>query len=150
MRTVRPPPGVSSSSTLPPIASMNPRATASPRPTPARVLWSPRRWNGWNTRSPIGRVDAGTAVDDPEVDAAGHLGRLRSRTCAGDGDQARALATMLASARSRSAGSTEHRRQRLGHAHRDLGRVVLERAEGGGHDVFEVHGAGGHAAPRRR
>ena len=45
---VVPPPGVSSSCSSPPIASVNPRATARPRPTPAPPgpRASPRRWNG--------------------------------------------------------------------------------------------------------
>ena len=45
---VRPPPGVSSAASVPPIASMKPRATARPRPTPAPAAVSPSRWNGWN------------------------------------------------------------------------------------------------------
>src|SRR5262249_48938059 len=50
--TAAPPPGVSSARTVPPIASVRPRAIARPSPTP---LPSPRasslRWNGWNTAS---------------------------------------------------------------------------------------------------
>ena len=48
---VTPPPGVSSTTISPPIASTNPRATARPSPTPVPFELSPRRWNGWNTCS---------------------------------------------------------------------------------------------------
>src|SRR3954447_228643 len=48
---VSPPPGASSASTVPPIASVTPRATASPSPTPWPAGASPRRWNGANSRS---------------------------------------------------------------------------------------------------
>ena len=51
MTIVTPPPGVSSTVISPPIASTNPLATASPSPTPVSLAVSPRRWNGWNTRS---------------------------------------------------------------------------------------------------
>src|ERR1700727_4055862 len=49
---VRPPPGVSSGSRVPPMASVRPRARASPRPTPVVLSVSPRRWNGTNRRVP--------------------------------------------------------------------------------------------------
>ena len=54
MTIVVPPPGVSSTSSSPPMASTKPRATARPRPTPAPCRGSPRRWKGWNTRSSVG------------------------------------------------------------------------------------------------
>src|SRR5262249_12446503 len=54
---VRPPPGVSPASMVPPTASTKPRATASPSPTPVVASWSPSRWNGAKIRS---RSDAGT------------------------------------------------------------------------------------------
>ena len=54
---VSPPPGVSSASSSPPIASMNPFATARPSPTPSLWPASPRRWNGLKRRS---RSSAGT------------------------------------------------------------------------------------------
>ena len=38
--------GVSLAWTVPPIASMNPRATVSPRPIPLVAFGSPSRWNG--------------------------------------------------------------------------------------------------------
>src|SRR5659263_347858 len=43
--TVSPPPGVSSTSMVPPIASTNPRATARPSPRPWPEGASPSRWN---------------------------------------------------------------------------------------------------------
>src|SRR5581483_4556876 len=48
---VVPPPGVSSTVSSPPMATVKPRATARPRPTPAPEERSPSRWNGRNTRS---------------------------------------------------------------------------------------------------
>jgi hypothetical protein len=48
---VRPPPGVSCGSSVPPIASVRPRDSASPSPTPpGDLLVSPSRWNGRNAR----------------------------------------------------------------------------------------------------
>ena len=63
-----PPPGVSSTASSPPIASMNPRATASPSPTPsaARVVAEPLE--RLEHRVAVGRRDAGTVVDDPQLD----------------------------------------------------------------------------------
>src|ERR1041384_1078504 len=48
---VSPPPGVSAGVMVPSMASMKPRAMARPRPSPAVVVRSCRRWNGWNIRS---------------------------------------------------------------------------------------------------
>ena len=48
---VSPPPGVSSASISPPMASMKPFATARPRPTPSLWPESPSRWNGLKSRS---------------------------------------------------------------------------------------------------
>src|SRR6202035_2905484 len=48
---VSPPPGVYSGSTAPPIASVSPRETASPSPTPVVLLVSPSRRKGMNARS---------------------------------------------------------------------------------------------------
>ena len=45
---VRPPPGVSSGSSVPPIASVRPRDRARPSPTPVVLSVSPSRWNGTN------------------------------------------------------------------------------------------------------
>src|SRR5205085_10987278 len=49
--TVSPPPGVSSTSIVPPMPSVNPRASARPSPSPVSLSVSPSRWNGWNTSS---------------------------------------------------------------------------------------------------
>src|SRR5258707_9306169 len=43
---VSPPPGVSSGSRVPPIASVRPRESARPSPTPVVLSVSPNRWNG--------------------------------------------------------------------------------------------------------
>ena len=48
---VSPPPGVSSAVRVPPIASVRPRDSASPSPTPVVLSVSPSRWNGTNIRS---------------------------------------------------------------------------------------------------
>jgi hypothetical protein len=48
---VRPPPGVSSGSSVPPIASVRPRDTVSPSPIPVVLLVAPSRWKGRNARS---------------------------------------------------------------------------------------------------
>ncbi len=50
------------------MASVSPRDSASPRPTPVVLSVSPRRWNGAKTRSQLGRRDAGAAVDDAQLD----------------------------------------------------------------------------------
>ena len=47
--TVSPPPGVSSSAIVPPIASMKPCAIGRPSPTPSGDGRSPSRWNGAKT-----------------------------------------------------------------------------------------------------
>ena len=47
---VSPPPGVSSGSSDPPIASAKPRDSARPSPTPAVLSLSPSRWNGTKIR----------------------------------------------------------------------------------------------------
>src|ERR1700730_10442497 len=102
---VAPPPGVSSMSSVPAIASTNPRATARPRPIPAPVDRAPRRWKGWNTWSrwsrgvPAPRPTTSTSTSPPAVTAW-------PRTVWSFGDHASALSITFASARSRSAGST--------------------------------------------
>ena len=87
------------------MASTKPRATASPSPTPAWPVRSPRRWNGWNTRSRSVGPDARAPVDRP----AGRRGRPPRRASTAHrrrrGRERTALATMLATARSSSAGS---------------------------------------------
>ena len=54
-----PPPGVSSTSISPPIASTKPLATASPSPTPSPCAESPSRWNGRKSRSRSSRGTPG-------------------------------------------------------------------------------------------
>ncbi len=51
MTMVRPPPGVSSGTRVPPITLMSPRATASPRPSPSPCGASPTRWKAAKMRS---------------------------------------------------------------------------------------------------
>ena len=51
---VSPPPGVSDGVSVPPIASVKPRAMARPRPDAARAR-SSSRWNGANMRVPVAR-----------------------------------------------------------------------------------------------
>ena len=104
---VVPPPGVSSTAMSPPIARTNPRATASPRPTPLGVLPrpSPRRWNGSNTWLALVSGDAGSVVDHPDVDVVTDRDGS-TRTTFSIGDHATALSTTLARARSRSPAST--------------------------------------------
>ena len=67
--TVRPPPGVSSISRSPPIASTNPFATARPRPTPSRGLESPSRWNGQEHPLALRGGTPGPWSITPHVDA---------------------------------------------------------------------------------
>src|SRR5262249_52199301 len=54
MTMVSPPPGVSSGSSVPPMASVSPRDSARPSPTPVVLSVSPSRWKGTNTRSRSG------------------------------------------------------------------------------------------------
>src|SRR5581483_2480869 len=101
---VVPPPGVSSMVSSPPSASTNPRATASPSPIPAPVCLSPRRWKGRKTFSRWSRGIPGPrsttrSSTAPPMDAPS------TRTGASGGDQAMALSTTLAMARSRRAAS---------------------------------------------
>ena len=63
------------------MASVSPRDRASPRPTPVVLSVSPSRWNGHEDAVEVGRRDAGTAVDDAQLDAvaqraAGDVGGL--------------------------------------------------------------------------
>ena len=71
IRNVAPPPGVSSMSNSPPIASTNPQAIARPRPTPPRPR-SSSRWNGKKMRPRVGG-DTRAVVDDAEL----QVGRRR-------------------------------------------------------------------------
>ena len=69
---VQPPPGVSSTSRLPPTASTNPRATASPSPTPTPVSGVPEALERLEHPVAVLGADPRTAVDDPDVHPAGH------------------------------------------------------------------------------
>ena len=74
---VRPPPGVSSAVISPPIASTNPRATASPRPTPctaASAIAEPLK--GLEDLVTLIARHTRTAVDDTEVDAVADRSRF--------------------------------------------------------------------------
>ena len=65
------------------MASVRPRESARPSPTPVVLSVSPSRWNGRNTRSRCVGRDAGSAVDDrgldavAEADSAGQARRVR-------------------------------------------------------------------------
>ena len=90
---------------------------------------SPRRWNGWNTVSrSVGR-DARAAVDDAQVDALLRRRTPRRARAASAGDHASALSTMLAIARSSSAGVGLHARQRLGDVDVDARRASRQPGE---------------------
>ena len=99
---------MSSTSTSPPIASTNPRATARPRPTPSPDGRSPNRWNGSNTRwrsssgMPGPRSTIRSSTRPPASDP-------RMRTGPSEPPYDRALDAMFAIARSRSAASTSTR-----------------------------------------
>ena len=67
---VSPPPGVSSTSISPPIASTKPFATARPSPTPSRPARVAEPLERQEEPLALRRRDAGAAVDDAHVDAA--------------------------------------------------------------------------------
>src|ERR1700676_68781 len=100
---VQPPPGVSSMSSSPPMATTKPRATARPRPTPTRLVESPRRWNGSKTRSRSAR-----GIPGPRS-----MTRMSTRPATRPASMRRpdppawdsALSTRFATARSSSTGS---------------------------------------------
>ena len=102
-----------------------PRATASPSPTPAWLLRSPRRWNGWKTRS-RSSAHPRTAVDDPQVHPLAHLTRFDCAPWPSPATTARALATMLATARSRSAGTLVQALQRRQPDLKDIAQTVAQ------------------------
>ena len=70
---VSPPPGVSSTSTSPPIASTNPRATARPRPDPVARRAIAQPLERLEHALAFVERDARAAIDDPELDAAAGL-----------------------------------------------------------------------------
>src|ERR1700743_1369350 len=101
-RTVRPPPGVSTATIVPPIASANPLATASPRPTPGDR--ASRRANASKIRS---LSPAGTplpwSTTSSTTRSPSSLARSMGRRSAGECRSA--LENRLASTRSSSPGS---------------------------------------------
>ena len=119
---VSPPPGVSSTSISPPIASTKP---SRPRGRARRLRPSSSR-RGAGTAGTGGRVrrrHARPLVDDADVDVAvGRPGRDARRDSGGR--EPTALSITFASARSSRPGSARTRRQRLGHV--ELDRVVAD------------------------
>ena len=90
---VSPPPGVSSGSSVPPMASTRPRDSASPRPIPVVLSVSPRRWKGRKTRSrssggmPGPRSMTRISTRSPRrllVRCGGRLGRCVAQRVGGD------------------------------------------------------------------
>ena len=101
---VSPPPGVSSGSRLPPIASVSPRARARPRPTPVALSVSPSRWNGTNARS---RWSGGMPGPRSTTRSCTWSPKALAVSVGGDSDGAcrMALPTRLATTRSSRTGS---------------------------------------------
>ena len=75
MTMVRPPPGVSRASRVPPIASVRPRDSARPRPTPGDLPVSPSCWNGrnawshWDRAMPGPRSTTSSSTRSPRAPA---------------------------------------------------------------------------------
>src|SRR5581483_8156775 len=105
---VVPPPGVSSTVRSPPTASTKPFATARPSPTPAPFGLSPRRWNGRNTRSRSSLGMPGP-VSITRRSTLSPTWPAMTRTGIPTGAWRTPFSTRLATARSRSAGSTSMR-----------------------------------------
>ena len=84
---VQPPPGVSSTSSSPPTASTNPRATARPRPTPTPVVGVPEALERSEDPVAVLGPDPRTPVDDPDVHPAGHRTGLDPEAAAPAVDQ---------------------------------------------------------------
>ena len=129
MRIVRPPPGVSSAISAPPIASTKPRATASPSPTPAGAAVVERAGTARTSRSRSAPATPGAVVDDLELRAAR---RRRARvTSIGSAPPPwrSALSSRLASTRSSRPGSACTSGRSSGTSTVDaLGRVRQRRA----------------------
>ena len=105
---VSPPPGVSSAVSVPPIASARPRARARPSPTPVCVVPVAEPLEGLEDPLPVGRRDAGPAVDDPDLDPAGVRAGGDQHGGSPGGLYRTALASRLARTRSSSARVGEH------------------------------------------
>ena len=102
---VRPPPGVSSASSVPPIPSTKPFESARPRPRPVSLSVSPRRWNGANTSSRRSARDARAAVDDAQLDAVAERARRDAARARPAGEWRTALASRFTTTRCSSTRS---------------------------------------------
>ena len=111
-------PGCPPGSRVPPIASVRPRDSASPSPTPVVLSVSPSRWNGANTRSrsaggtPGPRSTTRSSTRSPSALA------VTTGGCAGGGTAAR-WPTRLATTRSSRPGSASTVGQVVGHVDHD-------------------------------
>ena len=74
--TVVPPPGVSSISTVAPMASTNPRVDGETQPDAAAAVAVAEPLEGLEDPFPVGAGDAGAPVDDAQIDAVGERPRL--------------------------------------------------------------------------
>ena len=133
---VRPPPGVSSGSSVPPIASVSPRDRASPRPTPVVLSVSPSRWNAVKTasRSPAGipgpRSTTRSSTRSPSALAV-------SRGGVPAGAYRSALPTRLAITRSSRPGSASTSGRSSGMSTRITRPRLAQVVQGPGGDVVE-------------
>ena len=116
---VSPPPGVSSTSISPPIASTKPFATARPSPTPSPWPGVAEPLERLEQPLALGRRDAGAAVDDADVDDAVDDARGHPRAACPAARSGPRSAITLASARSSRPAVGEHARKRLGHVELD-------------------------------
>ena len=119
---VSPPPGVSSGSSVPPIASARPRDRARPSPTPVCVVAVAEPLERQEDPVARPRRDAGAAVDDPQLDLVAVRAGGDRAAAARAGCSAAALAMRLTRTRSSSAGSAQHLGQVVGDVGRDVGR----------------------------
>ena len=83
MTIVSPPPGVSSGVSVPPMPSVKPFESASPRPSPVELSVSPRRWNGANMSSRRSGGDPDAVVDDADLGGAAEAARRDTDAPAG-------------------------------------------------------------------
>jgi hypothetical protein len=101
---VSPPPGASSGSTVPPIASVRPRATTSPTPPAGPVARVAEPVEGQEHPLPVGLGDARAVIDYAQLH---RVPTALAVTSGGDaaGEYRRALPTRFATTRSTIAGS---------------------------------------------
>ena len=104
-----PPPGVSSTASSPPIASTKPRATARPRPDPARRSGVAEPLERPEDLLALDRPGCPALVDDAEVDTIAADAGERSGPARSGGDACSAFAMTFATARSSSAASASTR-----------------------------------------